>query len=184
MIRACFGLGNPGTQYDYTPHNAGFAFLDTLCDQWDECKYGLCARVCANDLKLWLVKPQTYMNVSGKCVQSFLQKNGIKSDETVVVYDDASVAPGRIRLVLGGGARGHNGLRSIMASVGERFWRLGIGVGRDAHMDLGAFVLKRMPLSQWEVLVEVFNRMYDNKEELFDLDEQKAESFVREVNGR
>ena len=184
MIRACFGLGNPGRQYDYTPHNAGFALLDTLCDQWSDCKNGLCARVQEGERLLWLVKPQTYMNQSGLCVQAFLQKNGIKGDETVVVYDDADIAPGRVRLAFGGSSRGHNGLRSITSCIGERFWRLGVGVGRDARMGLGDFVLKRMPLAQWEVLVSVFSDIYNHKETLFDVDEQKAKDFVREVNGR
>lgn len=182
-MRACFGLGNPGVQYDYTPHNAGFAFLDTLCDEWEDCKNGLCARVRYEEQWLWFVKPQTYMNASGKCVQSFLQKNGIKSDEMAVVYDDADIALGRVRLAFDGSARGHNGLRSITSCVGGRFWRLGVGVGRDARMDLGTFVLKRMPLAQWEILLGVFDLMYNNKHLLFDIDEQKAKDFVRAVNG-
>ena len=183
MIKALFGLGNPGAQYEYTPHNVGFAFLDTLCDCWSSCRGGVCGRVQEYGVSFFCVKPEMFMNNSGDCVGVFLQKNGIKPEEVIVVYDDADVPLGRVRFVFGGGARGHNGLRSIAARVGERFWRLGVGVGRGRGVDLGTFVLKRMPLPQWEDVLAVFDKIYEHRSLMFSLDEKSSQAFVGGING-
>ena len=183
-MQAIFGLGNPGRQYDYTPHNVGFAFMDYLCDgAWSACSKGVYGTTSCADHTFFCVKPDTFMNASGQCLGPFVQKHRIPLDKSLVVYDDAEVALGRIRLALGGGARGHNGLRSIMGTSGAGFWRLGIGVGRDARMDLGSFVLKKMPLKSWEVIVETFVFVAEHMELLF-AENVVPEDFVRRVNGR
>ncbi|MCY4413784.1 MAG: aminoacyl-tRNA hydrolase [Alphaproteobacteria bacterium] len=184
MIKAIFGLGNPGDQYDYTPHNVGFALLDSWgVTNWEKEKNCLYTRQVCSENSFFLVKPQTFMNVSGKCVQSFTQNKPITTKECMVVYDDAELEIGRVRLVYEGGARGHNGLRSVIGCVGPSFWRLGVGVGRDPRMDLGSYVLKRLPLNLWESILTVFENIFDNEELLLSADPLKSSQFVRNVNG-
>lgn len=183
MIRALFGLGNPGAQYRYTPHNVGFELLEFLSDAWESGRLGEVARDETLGRLVWLVKPQTFMNHSGRCIQPFMQKNGVKPEETLVIYDDADVPVGRVRFVLAGGARGHNGLRSTISNIGVQFWRLGIGVGRDASVDLGTHVLRRMPLQSYELIVSVFERIGDHFALMCSGVMDDAKEFVRQVNG-
>ncbi len=136
MIRLIVGLGNPGTEYDDTRHNAGFWWVDAAARKLgatltrDRAYHGLVARINRDEGPLWLLEPQTYMNLSGKSVAALARFFKIAPAEILVVHDEIDLPPGQARIKQGGGAAGHNGLKDILAQLGSPdFWRLRIGVG-------------------------------------------------------
>ncbi len=143
-IKAIIGLGNPGPKFHWTPHNIGFLIVDELCNQyhgsWQEKKDMHIATILINNQKLLLVKPQTFMNLSGQ-ILSQLQKQGIKQENLLVIHDEIDYPFGKITLKDGGSARGHNGLRSLIQHGGDNFLRLRVGVGRpEDRAHVGNFV--------------------------------------------
>jgi PTH1 family peptidyl-tRNA hydrolase len=137
-IKAIIGLGNPGPKFYLTRHNIGFLVLDALAE-----KHNASFTVSNNlektefqikDKKIILIKPQTFMNNSGQIIP-YLQKKGIKPEEIIVVHDELEIPFGKIRYVFSGGARGHNGLRSFIATWGADFNRLRVGIGRPANKE-------------------------------------------------
>ena len=135
------GLGNPGREYEKTRHNAGFRAIDILADDLgckiDRMKYqGLYGQTTYNGKKLMLLKPQTYMNLSGKSVLQLSAYFNIPPQRIIVMFDDISLVPGRLRVRADGSAGGHNGIKSIIAEVGSQaFPRVKIGVGAKPHPD-------------------------------------------------
>ena len=135
------GLGNPGLEYEKTRHNAGFRAIDILADDLgckiDRMKYqGLYGQTTYNGKKLMLLKPQTYMNLSGKSVLQLSAYFNIPPQRIIVMFDDISLVPGRLRVRADGSAGGHNGIKSIIAEVGSQaFPRVKIGVGAKPHPD-------------------------------------------------
>ncbi len=135
-IRLIVGLGNPGREYETTRHNVGFIWLDELAREYQfnfnmETKFhGLSARGKVAEDELWLLKPQTFMNLSGRAVGALAQFYKMTPAEILVVHDELDLAPGVARLKLGGGHGGHNGLKDIIAQLGTKdFWRLRLGIG-------------------------------------------------------
>ena len=143
------GLGNPGKDYERTRHNAGFRCLDLLAENLgckvDKLKFqGLYAQTTYNGRKLFLLKPQTYMNLSGRSVLQLSAYFNIPPQRIIVLFDDISLPPGRLRIRADGSAGGHNGIKSIIQEVGsQEFPRVKIGVGGKAHpeQDLADYVL-------------------------------------------
>lgn len=140
MVKLIVGLGNPGKQYERTRHNAGFWFIDRLaCElnaklEFDKKFNGHKAVIESSFGKVWLLKPGTYMNLSGQSVQAILKYYGFDASECLVVHDELDFDSGVIRLKRGGGAAGHNGLKSIIGSVGSPdFLRLRLGIGRSKN---------------------------------------------------
>ena len=143
------GLGNPGKKYDNTRHNVGFMAIDALAEKYGisitEKKHkALCGTGVIEGVKVLLVKPQTYMNLSGESVAEVI--NFYKLDpeeEMLVMYDDISLAPGNIRVRTKGSAGGHNGIKSMIAQLGTQgFMRIKIGVGeKPSGWDLADHVL-------------------------------------------
>jgi len=136
MIKLFVGLGNPGPEYEGTRHNAGFWWIDALSRQlkaplhMDKSYHGLVARTTVNGQTIWLLEPQTYMNLSGKSVAALARFFKITPQEILVAHDEMDVVPGEVKLKLGGGHAGHNGLRDIHAQLGSSdYWRLRLGVG-------------------------------------------------------
>jgi peptidyl-tRNA hydrolase, PTH1 family len=134
------GLGNPGRGYERTRHNIGFLVADELASRHDgsfRSKFnGQLAEVRLDDLRLALLKPETYMNVSGKSVAAARKFFKVDPGDLLVVHDDVDLEPGRLQARFGGGLAGHNGLRSIAAALGTQdFLRLRIGVGRPGRGD-------------------------------------------------
>jgi peptidyl-tRNA hydrolase, PTH1 family len=137
MIRLIVGLGNPGSEYEHTRHNAGFWWVDAAARKLganlhpERTYHGLVARINrADDGPLWLLEPQTFMNLSGKSVAALARFYRIAPQEILVVYDEIDLPPGQAKIKLGGGAAGHNGIKDILAQLGSPdFWRLRIGVG-------------------------------------------------------
>ena len=135
------GLGTPGREYEKTRHNAGFRAIDILADDLgckiDRMKYqGLYGQTTYNGKKLMLLKPQTYMNLSSKSVLQLSAYFNIPPQRIIVMFDDISLVPGRLRVRADGSAGGHNGIKSIIAEVGSQaFPRVTIGVGAKPHPD-------------------------------------------------
>ena len=144
-IKIIIGLGNPGRQYHYNRHNIGFLILDALAEKhntlWHKKGDYEYADIDVNGEKITLVKPQTFMNSSGKVIPALL-KQGIKAENLLVVHDELEKPFGNIQFRTGGSHRGHNGLRSIMEFCGPDFMRLRFGVGRpDKKEDVAQYVL-------------------------------------------
>ena len=137
-IKAIIGLGNPGHQYRNNRHNIGFKVLDALAEQhgalWLSKPLMQVTDIQLNNKKVILIKPQTFMNSSGQVI-SFLQKKGIDAENILVVHDELEKKFGSIMIRQGGSHRGHNGLRSIIGSCGQDFWRIRFGVGRPENKD-------------------------------------------------
>ena len=144
------GLGNPGAKYAGTRHNAGFDALDWAARRWgirvDKAKFdGLCGLGEADGRKVLLLKPQTFMNLSGQAVGKAAAFYKVPARNVIVLFDDISLAPGRLRLRKAGSAGGHNGVKSIISQIGQEFPRVKIGVGAKPHpeYDLADWVLSR-----------------------------------------
>ena len=154
------GLGNPGREYEKTRHNAGFRALDFLADQLnvkvDKLKYqGLYCQTAYKGSKLFLLKPQTYMNLSGRSVLQLSAYFNIPPQRIIVMFDDISLEPGRLRVRANGSAGGHNGIKSIIQEVGsQEFPRVKIGVGAKPHpnFELADWVLSTFSAQEEKAL--------------------------------
>ncbi len=134
------GLGNPGTQYAMHRHNVGFMAADVIADMyrfspWTKKFRSLVAEGRIGTQKVLLVKPQTYMNDSGDAVQQALKFYKLGVEDLTVFHDELDLAPMKVKARIGGGLAGHNGLRSINASLGPDFRRVRIGIGHPGHKD-------------------------------------------------
>ncbi len=136
MIKLFVGLGNPGPEYESTRHNAGFWWIDELARMlkaplvMDKGYHGLVARTSVHGQTVWLLEPQTFMNLCGKSVAALARFYKIQPQEIMVVHDELDLPPGEAKLKLGGSHAGHNGLRDIHAQLGtDDYWRLRLGVG-------------------------------------------------------
>ncbi len=136
MIKLFVGLGNPGPDYELTRHNAGFWWLDEVARSlkaslvMDRTYHGLVARTTVNGQTVWLLKPQTFMNLCGKSVAALARFYKIAAQDILVAHDELDIVPGEAKLKLGGSHAGHNGLRDIHAQLGtDDYWRLRLGVG-------------------------------------------------------
>ena len=163
------GLGNPGREYEKTRHNAGFRAIDLLADKLsckiDKAKFqGLYGQVTRGGAKLLLLKPLTYMNLSGKSVLQLSAYFHIPPQRIIVLFDDISLEPGRLRIRADGSAGGHNVIKSIIAEVGSQdFPRVKIGVGGKAHpeQDLADHVLSNFSASEEKALQSALERAAD-----------------------
>ncbi len=154
-IRAIIGLGNPGNKFDGTRHNIGFAVLDALSQrssgtwrQKDNYEY---TEIQLHEKKILLVKPQTFMNLSGQ-VMPHLAKRGIEVESVIVIHDELEVKFGKVSFKESGSHRGHNGLRSIISFIGSDFLRVRCGIGRpERKEDVGSYVLQKFSENEADV---------------------------------
>ena len=187
------GLGNPGSKYELTRHNAGFLALDNFAD-----RHGLSlnsekwqGEFCRDRLagsRILLVKPQTFMNRSGECVVRFADFYKIEPTSILIVHDDLDLPFGRIKVVARGGAGGHNGIRSIISHLGtSEFARLKIGIGRPERDENGQGVpVDRYVLSGFSAQeLSVFNELLPQVEEAIELFvDQGVEACMNRMNRR
>ena len=158
------GLGNPGPNYAQTRHNAGFLFVDALAKQWNVSVtkskfFGLVTEATVGEQRILLVKPQTYLNESGKCVAEAAAFYKVDPTHILVAHDDVSLDVGKLRIRRQGSAGGHNGLKSIIAHLGsDAFPRLKIGVGKNQFPDLADWVLAKFPQSDLPALQETIEK--------------------------
>ena len=157
------GLGNPTKEYDKTRHNVGFEVIDVLADKYridvSERKHkALCGRGVIEGQKVILVKPQTFMNLSGESIRAAADYYKISPEEMIVIYDDISLEPGQLRIRLKGSAGGHNGIKNIIAHLGnQEFPRIKVGVGaKPPRMDLADYVLSRFGAGEQKLMDEAF----------------------------
>ena len=163
------GLGNPGSKYEHTRHNCGFRAVDILAKDLgckiDKGKFqGLYGQANYNGKKLFLLKPQTYMNASGSSVLQLSAYFSIPPQRIIVMFDDISLEPGRLRVRPDGSAGGHNGIKSIIAEVGSQaFPRVKIGVGAKPHpdQDLADWVLSSFSAQEEKALTGALERAAD-----------------------
>ena len=141
-LRLIVGLGNPGPEHARTRHNAGFRFVDVLADKAgerfkvDAKLFGETAKVGLGGQNVWLLKPATFMNLSGKSVLAAMRFWKIEPEETLLVHDELDLPPGVARLKFDGGHGGQNGLRDTMRLLGHgKFHRLRVGIGHPGHKD-------------------------------------------------
>ncbi|NNM82977.1 MAG: aminoacyl-tRNA hydrolase [Burkholderiales bacterium] len=164
-IRLVAGLGNPGIEYQDTRHNAGFWWVDRLASREgaslkiDSRMHGIIGR--AGDS--WLIKPQTFMNASGRAVSALSRFYKIPPSEILVVHDELDLEPGTVRLKLGGGLGGHNGLKDISAHLGTQdYWRLRLGIGHPGERSqVSNFVLKPPSRQEEELILDAIEKSLD-----------------------
>ena len=129
------GLGNPGREYEMTRHNTGFMVVDELANKlgvtFEDKRYGFVAEASIKGRKVFILKPTTYMNLSGNAVRYWLQKENIDQSRMLVVVDDLSIPLGDFRLKGNGSNGGHNGLGNIQQLIGQQYARLRMGIGAD-----------------------------------------------------
>ena len=163
------GLGNPGKEYERTRHNCGFRAIDVLSEKLgckvDKSKFqGIFGQANYNGKKVFLLKPLTYMNLSGRSVLQLSAYYQIPPQKIIVLFDDISLEPGRLRIRADGSAGGHNGIKSIISEVGSQdFPRVKIGVGAKPHaeQDLADWVLSNFSVSEEKALVSALERAAD-----------------------
>jgi PTH1 family peptidyl-tRNA hydrolase len=162
------GLGNPGAEYEATRHNAGFWFVDLLANEHggrfssQRKLHGDAAEISVAGRRIRLLKPMTYMNLSGQAVGAAVNYYKIPTEHVLVAYDELDLPPGRAQLKFDGSSAGHNGIGSVIKHIGPKFWRLRFGVGhpRDGEHAAGGrkhvidHVLKRAGSAEEETLRE------------------------------
>ena len=160
------GLGNPGSKYDRTRHNAGFRAIETLSRRLscriDKGKFQALTGQCVVDgVKLILLKPQTYMNLSGESVAQAARFYKLPPERIIVLYDDVALEPGRLRIRADGSAGGHNGIKNIIGYLGtQSFPRVKIGVGAKPHpeYDLADWVLSTFSAQEEKALEPIWEK--------------------------
>jgi PTH1 family peptidyl-tRNA hydrolase len=166
MIKLFVGLGNPGAEYEDTRHNAGFWWTDALARQLkvnlvpDKSYFAKVARTQVNGNTIWLLEPQTFMNLSGKSVGALAKFFKIAPQEILVAHDELDVVPGQAKLKFGGSHAGHNGLRDIHAQLGTGdYWRLRLGIGHPGvKAEVIHWVLKKPMAEQRSLIQESIDR--------------------------
>lgn len=153
-MRLLVGLGNPGSRYAMTRHNVGFMAVDAIAQRYRfpgfRAKFqGSFAEGMIGDARVIALKPETYMNLSGDSVGAAARFYKIAPAEIAVIHDDIDLADGKLRVKRGGGAGGHNGLRSIDDALGPDYWRVRVGIGHPGQRELvEAYVLQNFPAEE------------------------------------
>ena len=187
-IKLVVGLGNPGAEYVYTRHNAGFWFADELArhgnGSWTGEKkfHGDVATIQINNEPVRLLKPSTFMNVSGRAVQALLAYLKLTPQQVLVAHDEIDLPVGTVRLKHSGGHGGHNGLRDVSSHIGKEYYRLRLGVGHPGHADaVHGYVLKRAPSEEERAIEEAVRDAVDVMPKLL---EQGLEKAMTQLHSR
>ena len=165
--RLIVGLGNPGAKYDRTRHNIGFDLIDQLAKRWqipisDQKRFqGIVGEGWVNRQKIVLLKPQTFMNLSGQAVRSVLDWYKLAPTEVLVLYDDLDLPLGKLRIRLAGSAGGHNGMKSIISHLGTpTFPRLRMGIGKSQDETI-SHVLGKFSVAEAEIVSDILQLAAD-----------------------
>ena len=186
MIRLFVGLGNPGTEYEATRHNAGFWWTDALAEQLgtrlvpERSYQGLVARVNRPQGPVWLLQPMTFMNRSGVSVATLARFFKIEPAQMLVVHDELDLQPGQAKLKFGGSAAGHNGLKDIHAMLGTQdFWRLRLGIGHPGvKAEVVNYVLKKPSAEHRDAIAMASEQSLKAVELMLDGEMDKALALV------
>ena len=181
------GLGNPGKKYEHTRHNVGFDVMDVLAEKYnirmDEKKYkAICGKGMIGSEKVVLVKPQTFMNLSGESIAEAVNFYKVDPEHIIIVYDDISLDVGQLRIRKKGSAGGHNGIKNIIAHLGtQEFPRIKVGVGdKPKKMDLADYVLSRFSKEDSAVMEDAFREAAGAVEMMII---QGADAAMNQFNG-
>ena len=168
MTKLLVGLGNPGDKYFETKHNVGFMLIDQLAKKQnvtfthDKIFQADLASFFLNGEKIYLVKPTTFMNESGKAVQALLTYYGLDIDDLLVIYDDLDMPVGKLRLRKTGSAGGHNGIKNIIAHLSSQdFKRIRVGIDRHKYMKVVDYVLSRFAKEETEAINQGIDKASD-----------------------
>ena len=164
-MKLIVGLGNPGIEYQFTPHNLGFLAVDRLAERWRlEVKNRHCqaltARTTVGDETVLLAKPETYMNLSGLAVRGLVEEYEVRPEQDlIVIYDELDLPFGALRIRPRGGTAGHNGMESILGALGtDQFLRVRLGIAPDHKVSDGAgYVLSQFRRSQYKALDQILD---------------------------
>lgn len=167
-MKLIIGLGNPGKQYENTRHNIGFNVIDALADKWNaplnQSKFnGMYAVVHRPEGKVILLKPLTYMNLSGECVRPLMDYYDIEVEDILVIYDDLDLEAGKLRLREKGSAGGHNGIKSLIQHLGtQQFNRIRVGVSRPpTGMKVSDYVLSKFSKEEQPIMEDAVKKSVD-----------------------
>ena len=159
QIKLIVGLGNPGAEYESTRHNIGFWWIDQICAQTNsklkaEAKFfGFSGRLNSYSEEALLLKPTTFMNASGRSVAALAKFYKISPESVLIVHDELDLPPGTVKLKMGGGHGGHNGLKDIAAELGTTdFWRLRLGIGHPGDKNAVANDVNGFPVTKEEYI--------------------------------
>lgn len=168
LVKLIIGLGNPGKPYEHTRHNIGFDVIDELANRWNaplnQTKFnGMYATVHRPEGKVILLKPLTYMNLSGECVRPLMDYFDIEIEDIIVIYDDLDLETGKLRLRGKGSAGGHNGIKSLIQHLGtQEFNRIRVGVSRPpAGMKVADYVLAKFSKEDQPIVKEAVEKSCD-----------------------
>lgn len=182
------GLGNPGPKYETTRHNVGFLAIDRLADRWNASgptmkNQGEVCHASLGKVTVHLVKPQTYMNRSGKCIAPLFNFYHCQPNDLIIIHDDLDIQPMTLRFKTGGGTGGHNGLKSIDECLGKdmnQYHRIRIGIGHPslspatARMSPADFVLQQLSNAELKVLDSLLDEVVCAAEEIIQGNIQNA----------
>lgn len=178
-MRLLVGLGNPGKQYAFNRHNIGFLAVDALAEHykfspWRARFQGVAAEGEIAGQKILALKPGTYMNLSGQSVGEAARFYKLAPSDVTVIYDEIELVPGKVKVKQGGGAAGHNGIRSIDEHLGADYWRVRLGVGRPVAKDnVKGHVLENFAKSDMDWLGPLLNAVCEAAPLLVGGDENK-----------
>ncbi len=170
------GLGNPGSQYAMNRHNIGFMVVDTIAESYNfppfKAKFNsLISEGQIGSHKVILCKPATFMNLSGQAVGPLIRFYKIPPESVYVVHDDLDLEPERVKLKIGGGTGGHNGLASLDQQLGKNYWHLRLGIGHPGHKDaVSSYVLSNFKSDEQDWLIPLLSAIANQAEELFGCD--------------
>ena len=171
-MRLWVGLGNPGAKHAGNRHNIGFMALDRILEDrgggpWRAKFQGEIAEVRLGSAKVWLLKPATYMNLSGQSVGEAMRFHKLEPGDVTVFHDELDLAPGKLRLKQGGGHAGHNGLRSIHQHIGPDYARVRLGIGHPGRKDrVAGYVLSDFAKAEGQMLDDLLRGICDGAERL------------------
>lgn len=189
MIGLIVGLGNPGDDHSADRHNAGYWLCDRIAQnasasfKQEKSFKGQIAKIQHIQQSLWLIKPQTFMNLSGESVSLITKFYQLDTSQILVIHDELDLPAGVSRLKFGGGTGGHNGLKSITAHLGSsNYWRLRIGIGhpRDLvplgspHQEVASYVLKRPPAAELALIKASFDKVIASYPQIISADPSAA----------
>jgi len=190
-VKLLVGLGNPGPEYKFSPHNMGFATVDRLADRNRvsldlKRANSLCARFQLGDEVVWLIQPQTFMNLSGLSIKEWLKKEGCGPSDLLVVHDELDLPWGVIQIRLRGSSAGHHGVESVIEALGvKEFVRVRIGVAPDHPLvDPVSYLLQPMRRNQREELEKIVDRAADATEMILREGVHKATNRFNRREGR
>jgi PTH1 family peptidyl-tRNA hydrolase len=171
MVKLIIGLGNPGDKYDKTRHNAGFMVVDSLFDkysfnQFNDKFHGVFAKGEIGNSSIILLKPHTFMNLSGRSAQECAHFFKIPIEDIIVIHDELDLELGRVKIKIGGSNAGHNGLKSLDENIGNGYTRLRFGIDRPEFGSSSSYVLSNFSKEEEPLLCECIKSITNNFEDL------------------